>query len=82
MEKVYKNEINIIKGKRLILMGHRNKTYGLWDIPISIPVIHRAMKIITRDKKKMELIQYLHVFCFIPIPINFLKAIKDGNFLT
>ena len=30
-----KNEIIILKGKTLILKGHRNKTYGLWDIPIS-----------------------------------------------
>ena len=29
-----KNEIDILKGKTTILKGHRNKTYGLWDIPI------------------------------------------------
>ena len=55
-----KNKINILKGKKLILKGHRNKTYGLWGIPISRPARHRAMGIITRDKTKTELIQYLH----------------------
>ena len=30
-----KNEINIIKDNKVILKRHRNKTYGLWDIPIS-----------------------------------------------
>ena len=35
-----KNEINI----------HRNKIYGLWDIPISRLLIHCAHEIITRDK--------------------------------
>ena len=37
---LYKNEINIIKGKKSILKGYINKTYGLWDIPISRPVRH------------------------------------------
>ena len=55
-----KNEINIIKGKTLILKRHRNKTDGLWDIPVSITLIHSAHAIITRDKKKIELIQFLH----------------------
>ena len=77
-----KNEINIIKVKTLILKGHRNKTDGLWDIPISRTVRHHAMVIITKDKTKKELIQYFHGFCFRPTTINFLKAINDGNFLT
>ena len=47
-----KNEINILKVKTLILKGHRNNTYGLWDIPISVPVIHCALSIVTRDKTK------------------------------
>ena len=76
-----KNEINIIKVKTLILKGHRKKTDGIWDIPISRPVKHRAMAIITKEKKT-ELIQYLHGFCFIPTPITFLKAVNNGNFLT
>ena len=40
----------VLKGKTLILNRHRNKTYGLWDIPISIPVSHPATEIITKDK--------------------------------
>ena len=44
------NEINILKGKTLILKEHRNKTDGLWYIPISKTVMHRAMEIITKDK--------------------------------
>ena len=47
-----KNEINILKYKTLILKGHRSNIYGLWDIPISRPLIHRAHAIITRDKGK------------------------------
>ena len=40
------------------------------------------MEIITKDRKNTELIQYLHGFCFSPTPRTFLKAIKNGNFLT
>ena len=65
----------------LILKGHRNKTDGLWDIPISRPVRHHAMSIITKDKKKTGLIQYLHGCCFSPTPRTFLKATNNGNFL-
>ena len=77
-----KNEVNILKGKTLIVKGHRNKTNGLWDILISRPVRHCDMVIITKDKTKTEPIQYLHRFCFRTTPRTFLKAIKNGNFLT
>ena len=77
-----KNEIDILKGKRLILKGNGNNKDGLWDIPISITVRHCAIAIITKEKTKTELIQYLHGFCFSPTPRTFLKTIKNGNFLT
>ena len=76
------NEINILKGRTIILKSHRNNIYDLWDIPISIPVRYCAMAIITKDKKQTELILYLHEFCFRPNPRTFLKLIKNGNFLT
>ena len=77
-----KNEINILKGKTLILKGQRNKTYGPWDIYISIPVRHCATSITTKEKTKTELIQYLHGCCFRPTPRAFMKAINNGNLLT
>ena len=77
-----KNKINILKEQPLIFKGHRNKTYGLWDIPISRPLRYCAHAIITGDKTKTELIQYLYLCCFSPTPRTFLKAIKNGNFLT
>ena len=46
------NEINIMKNKTFILKGHRNKTYGLWDIPTSRPLRHRAHEIVTIYKTK------------------------------
>ena len=43
---------------------------------------HRVLEIITRDKTKAELIQYLHGFCISPTTRNLLNAINNGNFLT
>ena len=48
------NEINILKGKTLILKGHRNKTDGLCDIPISILATHYAMAIIKRTRQRLN----------------------------
>ena len=75
-------DINILKNKTLILKGYKNKTDGLWDITISRPLINCAHAIVTRDKKKIELVKYLHGCCFSPTPITFLNTIKNGNFLT
>ena len=77
-----KNEINILKGKKIILKGHRNNIDGLWDIPISRPKRHDALVIITIDKTRTELTQYLHGLFFSPTLRTFLKEIKNGNFLT
>ena len=55
-----KNEINILKNNTVVLRGHRNRTDVLWDIPISIPLIHLSHEIITGEKTKTELIQYLN----------------------
>ena len=77
-----KNEINILKYSKLILKLHRNQSYGLWDIPISKPLGHRAHAIITRDKTNTDLIQYLRVCCFSLMPRIFLMAIKNVKFLT
>ena len=52
-----KNEINIVKGKKIILKEHRRKTYGICYIPISRPVRHCDLAIITRDKTKTKLIK-------------------------
>ena len=71
-----KNEINILKNKKLILKGNSNKIDGLQDIPISRPLKHSSHKVITRDNTKSELIQYLHYFCFSTTPRSSLKSIE------
>ena len=78
------------KNNNIILTGYRNKTDGLWDVPISqTPVlrnntskIQRANIIIRKDKAKMELAQWLHASCGSPVASTFITSIKNGNFLT
>ena len=38
--------------------------------------------ILTKDKTKHELVNYLHACCFSPTKRTFLQAIKNGNFIT
>ena len=76
------NKINIIKDSKIILKEQQNKSYELWDIPISNPLVYRAHVIITRDKKNTDIIQYLNGCCFRYTSRKFLKAIKNGKFLT
>ena len=64
------------------MKGIRNILDVLWDIPITKPILHTAHSIITRDKTKIELIQYSHGFCFSPTPGTFLENINNGNFFT
>ena len=77
-----KNEINIVKDSQSIFKGRQNIIDGLWDIPITNTIIHRPHSIIIGYKRKTELIQYLHSFCFSPKPGTFLETINNGNFLT
>ena len=76
------NAINILKDSKWILKVHKNWLDGLWGIPITKPIQNRAHAIITVDITKTETIQYLHGWCFSPTPRTFLKAIKNGIFLT
>ena len=77
-----KHKIQVIKESQVVMQGYRNLEDGLWDIPIKKPFKHKALAIITREKTKIELIQYLHVCCSSPTPHIFLRAIKNENFLT
>ena len=64
------------------MQGHINLDDGLWDIPIQKPFHHKVLAIITKEKTKTELIQYLHGCCFSTTPRTFLRAINNGNLLT
>jgi hypothetical protein len=79
-----KQSLQVIKNNKVIMQGTRNVTDGLWDIPINpTPSLqHRSNVIITKDKTKTELVQYLHACCFSPSSSTFIKAVRNGNFIT
>ena len=74
-----KNEINILKGEAIIIKGHRKKTYGLWDIPISNETSRSYNHHKRQDEDWTNTISSWMLFQ--PQPKNFRKAIENGNFL-
>ena len=46
------------------------------------PTVHKLNVIIRKDKTKHDLIRYLHACSFSPPITTFLKAVKNGNFVT
>ena len=47
-----KNNIQVIKGSKVFIQGHRNPDYGLWDVPIKKNFQHKALAVIAKDKTK------------------------------
>ena len=74
-----KEELNIYKNNQKIISGTRNRTDGLWDVPFPT---EKNNYIITRDKSKTELAQFLHGCAFSPSVSTFQRAISNGNFIT
>lgn len=77
----------INKNNKVIIRGQRNKTDGLWDVPIQLPpkikeIHHTSNAMINLDQTKTELAEYHHATCFSPSPSTFLDAIENGNFIT
>ena len=77
-----KNIFNIIKDRKLILKGHRNNTYGSWDVLIPRPFRHHDHAIITRYKKKNITYSLSSWILLQPQSKNFPEGDKNGNFLT
>ena len=77
-----KTKVNVSKNKKVILQGTRNKNDGLWDINVNQNTLQHKMNfVITKDKSKLELAQYLHAAAFSPAISTFQKAIQNGNFI-
>lgn len=82
-----KTAVYIIKNNKILLHGYRNKKDGLWDIALPMqshfkPCTRKCNYVITRDRSKSDLAQYLHATVFSP-PLSTLKtAIAKGNFIS
>ena len=86
-----KKNVYIIKDDAVILNGIRNRTDGLWDIQLpdntSLHQQNGVTKnnmnyIITKDKSKTELAQYLLATAYSPAISTFEYTIDNGNFVT
>ena len=68
----------IFKNNKILLSGNRNPIDQLYDIPFPN---QKMNYIITRDKSKTELAQFLHGCAFPPAILTFQTAINKGNFI-
>ena len=74
-----KHKLRVFKKDKCILQGIRNKSDGLWDVPFNSPKVNY---VVTRDKNRTELAQYLHGCAYSPSISTFQKAINKGNFIS
>ena len=74
--------VHVYKQGKLVTKGHRNFTDGLWDVKFQQHKINKINYIISKDKTKIELAQYLHACAFSPVISTFQKCIDNGNFIT
>ena len=83
----------VLKQGQLIIHDNQHKSDGLWDVKLpstntSYPWhhYHNTMRstyyIITKDKTKNDLAQYLHGATFSPRISIFTKIINNGNIVT
>ncbi len=87
-----KSTLQVIKNNEVIMTGHRNFNDGLWDIPLQqdqcpprppkSTIRHSVNVIINHHKTKSQLVKFLHAACFSPATSTFLRAFKNGNFIT
>ena len=81
-----KRFLKVFKNFELILQGFRNKTDGLWDIPIpqNLPLQQPQQKlnVVTNVHQPTKtLIQYLHAALFSPSKSTLLQAIRNNNLI-
>ena len=88
-----KHHVTILKQGQAIIHGTRNRSNGLWYIPM-IPTspdhlalrttrpspLHQANSVIRQAKTKSDLARFLHACAFSPNPSTLLRAIKQGHF--
>ena len=85
-----KTSVYIVKNNELVIEGTRNLTDGLWDIQlpsnktniVSAQSDTKMNYIITKDKSKSDLAQYLLATAYSPAISTFEYAIANGNFVT
>ena len=86
-----KTNVYIIKNDEIIIVGHRNQTDGLWDIQLPMKnnqsssttsTLPKVNYIITKDKSKSDLAQYLLATAYSPAISTLDIAVSNGNFIS
>jgi hypothetical protein len=89
-----KHNVKIYKNGRAIIVGTRNTTNGLWNIPLAPKTMtpppanavspsitcHSAKGAIQNVVAKQDLAAFLHACTFSPTPSTFLQAVHRGHF--
>jgi hypothetical protein len=90
-----KYNVKIYKNGHAIIVGQRNATNGLWNIPLApkpaptpslhqpapvLPLRHTANGAIRHAQTKQDLAVFLHACAFSPLPSTFLRAVQKGHF--
>ena len=77
-----KIKLSIYKEGQLLLSGRRNPNNGLWDVPFDQNHTNKMNYIISKDKSKTQLAQYLHG-CALSHSLKILQdAVDCGNFIS
>ena len=71
-----------MKNNKVILCGNHNLQDRRCDVLFKHAGIHVTNYIITKDKSKTELAQYLHGCDLSPVISNFQECTKKYNFVT
>ena len=87
---ITKFDVEILKHNRVIITRLRDRTNGLWNIPLGpCPPAQKSTKrshpnqangILRKDITKSELSQYFQSTSFIPVKSTFIAAINNGHF--
>ena len=76
-----KYKLHIIRNGQQILSGSCNLKNGLWDVPFKSKDINSINYIISRNKNKTKLAQYLHGCELSPVISTFKKYVNKRNFI-
>ena len=79
-----------MKDGTMIIKGHRNKSNGLWHVPLGTPNVpalqfpasEECHSAIYNLDTKADLAGFIHACLFSPSPSTLLRAIRNGHLTT
>ena len=85
-----KYDLRVMKDGTMIIKGHRNKSNGLWHVPLGTPKVpalqypasEECHSAIYSQNTKADLAGFIHACLFSPAPSTLLRAIRNGHLTT